>query len=281
MIRARGVKTGIGALVVLLVMGAAATAVLPSGENPVKSHPAPPPYPSAAVASLAQELAAQKPVADRAFRSWSAAHPAQDDAAFTDFVLAQLPAPPTAAVQDRELAELRRVAATRTSSGLDAARWFEIYGKKDAWKLYVRDATEFRAPTERKAAKAALKADTKLAKAITAKAQASSGRQAPSVVDPTLRPGAARKAKLSYPSKHTVYVFSELALLSALDPGRTDDFQSLADQVAYSRLYSAGHYRSDLVAGALVGDLLGDYELRGLDLPNGADVRAARADAPA
>jgi hypothetical protein len=35
----------------------------------------------------------------------------------------------------------------------------------------------------------------------------------------------------------------------------------MADQVAYSRLYMAGHYRSDLVAGAYLGDLIGDYEV--------------------
>ena len=37
--------------------------------------------------------------------------------------------------------------------------------------------------------------------------------------------------------------------------------RSEANQVAYSRLYMAGHYRSDLMAGALLGYLIGDYEI--------------------
>jgi hypothetical protein len=61
-----------------------------------------------------------------------------------------------------------------------------------------------------------------------------------------------------------VYVYSELAVLTSLDPGRAAEFRHLTDEVAYSRLYAAGHYRSDLLAGALVGDLLGDYEVREL-----------------
>lgn len=161
-----------------------------------------------------------------------------------------------------ELAELRALAATRTPEGTRAAAWLEVYGKKDLWKLYLGDATETAPKDVHQRAKAVFSADTALAKALTASAQARFGRQAPTVVDPSLRKGAARKAKLSYPSKHAVYVYSELAVLTALDPGRASEFRHTADEVAYSRLYAAGHYRSDLLAGALLGDLLGDYEVR-------------------
>lgn len=260
----RGVQAGVALVVVLLTAGATVSNVHASHGNPVKTHPAPVLFPRSVVAPLGRDLAAQRRVADAAFAAWSAAHPARDDAAFTAFVLSQVPPPPSAAVQAQELAELHRLAATRTPDGLAAASWLEVYGRKDAWKLFLGDATELAAPAVREQGKAAFTADTTLAGTITAAAQARWGRQAPSAVDPSLRPGAPVKAKLSYPSKHAVYVYSELAVLSALDPGRRAEFQELADQVAYSRLYAAGHYRSDLVAGALVGDLLGDYEARGL-----------------
>lgn len=258
----RGIKAGIGVVVALLVAGAGVSNVYASGGNPVKTHPAPLLFTPAQVNPLAADLAKQKPLADKAFATWAASHPKQDDAAFTAFALSQLPAPPDAAVQASELAELHQLADTRTAEGLAAAHWLEIYGKKDVWKLYVSDATETADPKVKKHAKDLFKADTTLAKAITAAAQARFGRRAPTVVDPSLRKGAARKVKLSYPSKHAVYVYSELAVLSVLDPGRVSEFQAMADQVAFSRLYAAGHYRSDLIAGAFLGDLLGDYESR-------------------
>ena len=259
--RPRGVRAGIGLVTALLVAAAGVTSVYGSGGNPVKTHPAPTLFPAADVAPLAAELARQKPLADRAFATWSAAHPAQDDAAFTEFVLSQVPPPQDPAP---ELAELHRLADRRTPEGMAAATWLEVYGRKDVWKLFVKDATELEPPAEQDAASARFHAGTDLAGTITDAAQARAGRRAPSAVDPSLRPGVAPSTKLSYPSKHAVYVYSELAVLSALDPGRQADFQEMADQVSYSRLYAAGHYRSDLVAGALVGDLLGDYEVRGL-----------------
>lgn len=262
---ARAVKTGIGTVVALLSIGAGVSQVYLGGSgNPVKTHPAPALFASEQLAPLAQELAEQKPRADQAFAAWSAVHPERDDVRFTAFALGQLAPPPDAGTQIAELGELRQLADTRTPIGMTAAGWLETYGKKDIWKLYLSDATETAGSKTKKQAKAAFKADTTLAKALTAAAQSRFGRQAPTVEDPALRQGAARKVKLSYPSKHTVYVFSELALLTALDPGRAQDFRDMADQVAFSRLYAAGHYRSDLVAGAFLGDLLGDYEVRNL-----------------
>lgn len=261
----RGLKVGIAAVVVVLVGGAGAADVLAAGKgNPVKTHPAPTLFTTAQTSPLAKDLAAQKPLADKAFQVWASTHPRQDDAAFTAFALAAVPAPPGQDVTTTELAELHQLAAGRTPAGLSAATWLEVYGKKDVWKLYLSDAVETSGAADRAVAKARFASDTALAKSLTAAAQLRFGRQAPTVVDPSLRKGAARKAKLSYPSKHAVYVFSELALLTALDPGRAGDFQRMTDQVAYSRLYAAGHYRSDLVAGAFLGDLLGDYEARGL-----------------
>jgi membrane-associated phospholipid phosphatase len=259
----RGVRTGIVAVVVLLVAAAGVSNVYASSGNPVKDHPAPTLFSDAQIAPLGAALAAQKARADQLFAAWSAAHPTRDDAGFAAFALAQVPPVPDAATQARELAELHVLADARTPQGMAAASWLEVYGKKDVWKLYLRDATETWSAAHRARAAAVLKADTALAKSMTATAQARFGRPAPTVVDPSLRQGA-RRTKLSYPSKHAVYVCSELAVLTALDPGRAAEFRHLTDEVAYSRLYAAGHYRSDLVAGALVGDLLGDYEVRGL-----------------
>lgn len=270
-----GVKLGTGLLVGALVLGAGISSVRAgqhtgkasaSTGNPIKTHPAPPLFPPAQAAPLGKVLAAQKPIADRAFAAWAATHPTQDDAAFTAFVTATVP-PPSASGQATELAELHRLAAVRTPAGLAAASWLETYGKTDVWKLYVKDATELQPAAAQDEAKAQLKTDTTLAKALTGALQTKYARQAPYITDPSLRPGSTTTNKFSYPSKHAVYIYSELALLTRLDPGRAADFQAMVDQIDYSRLYAAGHYRSDLVAGALAGDLLGDYEARNAASP--------------
>jgi hypothetical protein len=53
-----------------------------------------------------------------------------------------------------------------------------------------------------------------------------------------------------------------LALLEPLFPPLRSEYDWMADEVAYSRLYAGGHYRSDITAGVFLGTLVGDYERR-------------------
>ncbi len=46
-----------------------------------------------------------------------------------------------------------------------------------------------------------------------------------------------------------------------LEPQRVGQYRWIEAQVDYSRVYMAGHVPSDLVGGALLGDLVGDYYL--------------------
>lgn len=229
-----------------------------SAGSRIGGHPAPALFGAARIAPLGAQLAAEKPIADRLFRIWAAQHPGRDDAGFTRFALAQLPGPPDATTQATELAELRALAGQRTKQGRRAASWLDVYGKVDIWTTYVTDVQR---PGSRAGELSELKQTTRLAKTIVALAQTHFARPGPKVVDPSLKPGSNRPGKLSYPSGHASYVFAELTVLSAQQPRRRDEFVRTANEVAYSRLYAAGHYRSDLLAGALLGDLIGDYEL--------------------
>ncbi|MBL1103473.1 phosphatase PAP2 family protein [Streptomyces sp. 5-8] len=65
----------------------------------------------------------------------------------------------------------------------------------------------------------------------------------------------------SYPSRHAARSAAAVTFLSVLSPHRAEDYQWMQDEVLYSRLYMAGHVTSDLTAGTLLGDLIGDYEL--------------------
>jgi hypothetical protein len=217
------------------------------------------------VAPLGAQLAAQQPRAEKVFARWAATHPGRDDTAFTAFALTQLPPPPNPDVQARQLTEVRQLASARSKQGIVASTWLELYGKTEVWKVYRHDYAELRPAHDGQQAKAALKDTRALTSVITAAAQAKFGRDAPFIADPSLRPDKrvvpGTTHKLSYPSKHAVDAYSALTLLSDLDPLRRPEYADMAEQVAYSRLYMAGHYRSDLVAGAFLGDLIGDYEI--------------------
>ncbi len=243
---------GVFGLAALLIARSA-----PAG-NSIDGHPAPVLFDAVRIAPLGAQLAAEKPIADRLFRDWAGQHPGRDDAAFTRFAIAQLPGPPDSATQAGELTELRALAAERTKQGKQAANWLGVYGKVAIWTTYVTDMNR---PGSKTGELSELKQTTRLAKTVVALAQSHFARPGPKVVDPSLKPGSTRPDKLSYPSGHASYVFAELTVLSAQQPGRRDEFVRAANEVAYSRLYAAGHYRSDLLAGALLGDLIGDYEL--------------------
>ncbi len=255
----RILAVGLAAAALFGVAGLVLARSGPAG-NPVDTHPAPMLFDAALIAPLGAQLAAEKPIADRLFNRWAAQHPGRDDSAFTRFALAQLPGPPDAATQAGELTELRLLAASRTRQGKQAATWLEVYGKTDVWTKY---ATEGSGPGSgsNPGDVSELKQTTKLVKTVVALAQAHFARPGPKVIDPSLKPGSNRPDKLSYPSSHASYVFAQLTVLSAQQPSRRSDFVRTANEVAYSRLYAAGHYRSDLVTGALLGDLVGDYEV--------------------
>jgi membrane-associated phospholipid phosphatase len=262
MAQARTVKIWIGAAVVALVAAAGGTYFYTADTpNPIKSHPMPALFTAAQIAPLQQALAAQRPLADQTYTRWAASHPGRDDAAFTTFAIAQLPPPPQAQQQAVELAEVRQLAAQRTPAGITAATWLELYGKKNIWTLYAHNVADLQSADQGARQIAQLKTSLALAKSLTAAAQARFNRQAPFIADPSLRSDKAGiTAKLSYPSAHTADAFTALTLLSHAYPPRIGEYTYMADQVAYSRLYMAGHYRSDLLAGAFLGDLIGDYE---------------------
>ena len=261
----RSVKALIGAAVAALVASSVAVPLLGVGSgNPIESHPQPELFPPSVVQPLAAQLAEQKPAADRAYARWARTHPRADDASFIAFAVAQTPAPPTGSQRAQELSEVQALATTRTSGYVATSTWLELYGKTEIWKVYRHQYADLQPEQSGQAAKVELAHTRALTRQVTAAAQARFALDAPFIADATLRPDKTIEPgthKLSYPSKHAVEAFSALTLLGALEPSRAPEFTEMADQVAYSRLYMAGHYRSDLLAGAYLGYLIGDHEV--------------------
>ncbi|MEV6947231.1 phosphatase PAP2 family protein [Streptomyces sp. NPDC051172] len=277
----RGIKWQY-ALIALLALAAVAVGVVrpqpvsaatgdPAKKKPgatalIKQNPPPTLFTDADIATIGKEATDQRKKADALFAHWKAAHgTARDDKAFAAWAAQQVPPPPSAKERTAELRQDQQLAKTRTAAGKKAATWLELYGKKDIWKLYLHDQRELIPAAQGTAEKAALKAALKLAKTISDQLAAKDKQPAPFVLDPTLRPekhikpGA--KGPDSYPSRHATRSAAAVTFLSALSPHRAADYEWMRAEVLYSRLYMAGHVTSDLTAGTLLGDLIGDYEL--------------------
>jgi len=236
----------------------------PGATDRIKNDPPPELFPDAAVADIAKLQAAQKRTAGALFAKWTAAHGStRDDKAFTSWVVRHVPAPPSKSERMVELHQVQQLAKTRSAAGKKAATWLEVHGKGDIWKLYAHDQRELLPQGQGDADKSELKGALKLAKAITEKVAARDKQPAPYVLDPALRPDkhvtAGQKGPYSYPSRHAAKAATAVTLLSDWAPHRTADYTWMAAQVVYSRLYMAGHVPSDITAGTLVGDLVGDY----------------------
>jgi len=232
----------------------------------IKQSPPPALFTAAEIAGIGTRTDAQRTKADALFAQWKKAHgTARDDKAFAAWAAQQVPAPPTAAQRTAELRKVQQLAKTRTAAGKRAATWLELHGKKDIWKLYLHDQRELVPAQQGTAEKAELKAALKMAKTISDQVAAADKQPAPYVLDPTLRPekhikpGA--KGPYSYPSSHAARAAAAVTYLSALSPHRAEDYRWMQDEVLHSRLYMAGHVPSDITAGTLLGDLIGDYEL--------------------
>ena len=266
------------ALIALLAVAAAAVGLLhpaaastsakkkPGATALIKQNPPPKLFTDAEIATIGKQAADQRKKADALFGQWKKAHgTTRDDKAFAAWAAQQIPAPPSAKQRTAELHEDQRLAKSRTAAGKKAATWLELYGKKDIWKLYLHDQRELIPAAQGTAEKAELKTALKLAKTISDQLAAKDKQPAPFVLDPTLRPDKhikpGAKGPYSYPSRHAARSAAAVTFLSALSPHRAEDYEWMRAEVLYSRLYMAGHVPSDLTAGTLLGDLIGDYEL--------------------
>jgi undecaprenyl-diphosphatase len=82
-------------------------------------------------------------------------------------------------------------------------------------------------------------------------------RPRPSVVIADSKPLFGVRGSYSFPSVHATNSFAAALVLDAVFPGARPAFLLAAALVSYSRVYVGDHWPSDVVAGALLGSLIG------------------------
>jgi hypothetical protein len=260
----------LGMALTLVAVGAGALALNVSGSGGKKSafngQPLPRLYAPAQIAQVDAPLRAAVARAHRETAGWLAQHPLRDDAAFAAWAQRAMGGPPGATQQRRELTVLHQLSSDRDPAGVTAATWLEQHGKKQVWKLYGHQYRDFAPKATGKREKKTLKAALALAGTLQATAKNRFARPSPYVTDPSVNAlNQAKfkgKTRLSYPSKHAVLSGAAVAVLRHYEPAREPEYQWMADEIAFSRMYAGGHYPSDLTAGAFLGTAIGDYVLQ-------------------
>jgi len=257
------VATVVGAGVPMLAGGSTPNL---SATDRVKASPPPTLFTNKQIAAIGAPVAQQDKKASQQMRAWWNAHgTVRDDKAFIAWVETQVPAPPSAAQRTKELAAVETLDKQRTPAGIAAATWLESYGKKDIWKTYLHDQRELQTPATGQSEKKQLKAILKMSKTVADALGAKYQQSAPYVLDPALRTDHVVKkgavCPCSYPSRHAARAAGSRMYLGYLAPRRLADYTWMEDEVTYSRLYMAGHVESDITAGSLLGDMIGEYFL--------------------
>lgn len=235
-----------------------------SAKDRIAADPPPTLFSATSVADTDHDVAPQKRQAAHLVRAWVAGHgTTADDTAFVAWVEKTFPPPPATLANEMPL--VVRLARQRTKTGVAAATWLESYGKKDIWKLYAHDQRELLSPAAARDRKAEEKALLKMSKTVADDLGARFGSSAPYVRKPSLRTdhnvAAGQKCPCSYPSRHATAAAASETTLGALMPTRDPDYRAMEAQIDYSRVYMAGHFPGDITAGALLGDIIGDYFL--------------------
>ena len=242
------------------------TFVNTSAKDRIAADPPPALFPDATVEPLGARIADEQPAAAALMTGWWRAHGDHaQDAAFATWLEATLPPPPAAAARQAEIRQVQALAPQRTDRGVAASTWLEEHGKKDVWKLAVHDQAELLPTAAGDLRKQELDAVLSMSKDVADTLGTRYQQSAPYVVDPSLRtdhtvaPG--QVCPCSYPSRHATAGAASRTFLAHFAPHRAADYRWDEEEIAYSRVYMAGHVPSDITAGALLGDRIGEYFL--------------------
>jgi membrane-associated phospholipid phosphatase len=237
----------------------------PSAKDKIAADPAPILFSDTAIRPADALVAPEAAEANRLMASWWRSHGSiSNDKAFLAWLQRSFPAPPSAGERKQELSILETANRRHTTTGVAAATWLEAHGKKDIWKLYAHDQAEWLSGHAGDTRKADMKALLKLSKKASHQLSDSFAVSAPYVLEPALAHKShtiVNGCPCSYPSNHAAKAAAARTYLSTFQPHMADQYRWMEDEIDWSRIYMAGHVPSDISAGALLGDMVGEYFL--------------------
>jgi hypothetical protein len=252
-----------------------------SAKDRIAADPPPRLFAAKTVSPLAKDLTGQQADARRRMAPWWKDHGhRRHDKAFVVWLAKHAPQPPKSADRAHEMQTLEALASHRTEGGVQAATWLERNGKKDIWKLYAHDQAEWLKTDKGEAEKDDIKAALKMAKHVSDEVAARYKQSSPYVTERALLDPRStdqdpvkklksekRPCPCSYPAGHATKAAAARTILSSTAPARSAEYRWMESEIDYSRLYMGGHFKSDIVAGTLLGDMIGLYinEARGDD----------------
>ncbi len=179
-----------------------------------------------------------------------------------------LPPPPTdgSPTQIAELDELRHIQTVRTPDQLDQSRWDGDHEDVSAFAAVLGPKFDLsKLPATRKLID--IVENEESAAATTAKR--AFHRHRPWVFDQNL--DVCEHSKMSdpltsYPSGHATFAYAVAVVLAQLIPTKATALMNRASVFAYSRLVCEVHFRSDIVAGQVLGTAVGVLLLQSPEL---------------
>lgn len=161
--------------------------------------------------------------------------------------------PPAGQLFERELNVMRHVAANRDPMSDQWATYMNERGDKEMWfdvaKQYRQVAGFTRGWLGTGLMAVAMGVTSMQSNAV----KKFYNRPRPYQYDPAIAPYGNLPKDGAYPSGHTSSAAAAATVMGALWPQRANEFQELARQVGYARVYSGMHYPSDVIVGARLG----------------------------
>lgn len=233
-------------------------------EDPIASDPAPPLLSAGDLRKVSKPIDDQKrPAATLIKRWWADNGTNKADEGFVSWAAAQLPAEPTSFQRQGELTTVKQLKASRDAAGNRAARWLNGHGCEDIWKSFTTQQAALRSTTDDESSAAEITTVLKLASDVASAAQDRTGSPAASQPKPcTAATKPARSdCSCSFPSTQATMSAAARTYLGKLSPYRADQYRWMESQVDLAALYAGLELPSDIGAGAMLGDLVGQYVL--------------------
>jgi membrane-associated phospholipid phosphatase len=158
-----------------------------------------------------------------------------------------------------DLAELKRLSATRTAAQADTARYWATDAPSSRWEVFMDQELAAHGVSPMHAARALALASVGMYDAMVAcwDAKFTYWLERPITADTTILTAISTPPFPSYPSGHSTQSAAAAEVFAYLFPDRAAYYRAKADEASRSRVLAGIHYRFDIEAGEATGRQVG------------------------